>query len=315
MFRARGENLRAIYILLFLNIAFFLLQHQDPQKFATLFSFDWHLVARGEIWRLFTYQFVQAGHVGILPIPPVVTLFLNLVLLTLMGMSVEDEWGTFHFLSFYLISTLVTAGVAAYLNTPLLGSFFINFTLLFVYASLYRDQTFYLLVVPIRVTFLAWLALAALVAGTFFGGRANLAILIGAAAGYAYYLSQRVSAVAALPHGDTHPDKEELSVATATRNLTRVAALKKALTSGKHSEIDRLIELSEGEIVRGVNICAPVDYKPEHSDRYCVRCEGFAECTARHLRLHRPKRVEATPEIDPETLEISNFKFQIENEK
>src|SRR6266566_6197846 len=149
MFRSRGENLRSVYILLFLNIAFFLLQHQDGEKFARLFSFDGHAVANGEVWRLFTYQFVQAGQVGLLPIPPVLTLFLNLVLLTLMGLAVEEEWGTFHFVNFYLISTLATAGVAAYVDTPLLGSFFINFTLLFVYATLYREQTFYLLILPI----------------------------------------------------------------------------------------------------------------------------------------------------------------------
>jgi membrane associated rhomboid family serine protease len=302
MFRSKGENLRAIYILLFLNIAFFLLQHQDPQKFASLFAFDWHLFARGEIWRAFTYQFVQTGHVGLISIPPVLTLFLNLILLTLMGMSVEEEWGTFHFLNFYLISTLVTAAVAAYLATPLLGSFFINFTLLFVYASLNREQTFYLsMFIPIRVTLLAWLALAALVAGAFFGGRANLAALVGAAAGFAYYLSQRIRAVTVMPPGYAPASDQEASIATATRNLARVVAVKKALSTGSESDIDRLTAISERDIVRGVNICPPVDYKPENSDRYCVRCEGFAECTARHLRLNRPKRVEAPSEVVTET--------------
>src|SRR5206468_10558312 len=194
MFRSRGENLRSIYILLFLNIAFFLLQHQDPEKFTRLFGFDRNAVASGEIWRLFTYQFMQAGHVGLLTIPPVVTLFLNLILLALMGLSVEEEWGTFHFLNCYCISTLATAAVAAYTSTPLMGSFFINFTLLFVYASLNREQTFYLsMFIPIRVTLLAWLAFAALLAGVFLGSPSNLAALAGAVAGYAYYLSQRVS--------------------------------------------------------------------------------------------------------------------------
>jgi membrane associated rhomboid family serine protease len=302
MFRSKGENLRAIYILLFLNIAFFLLQNEDPQKFASLFAFDWHHFARGEVWRAFTYQFVQAGHVGLFTIPPVLTLFLNLILLTLMGMSVEDEWGTFHFLSFYLISTLTTAAFAAYFGTPLLGSFFINFTLLFVYASLNRDQTFYLsMLLPIRVTLLAWLALAALVAGVFFGGRANLAALVGAAAGYAYYLSQRVRVVTVMPPGYAPTSTEETSITTATRNLARVAAVKKALSTASDSDIDRLIGISESDIVRGVNICPPVDYKPEHPDRYCVHCEGFAECTARHLRLNRPKRIEATSEVVTET--------------
>lgn len=293
MFRRRGENLRSIYVLLFLNVAFFLLQFQDATKFARLFQFDWHLFMRGEIWRAFTYQFMQAGHVGLITIPPVITLFLNLILLTLMGMSVEEEWGTFHFLNFYLISTLTTAAAAAFLDVPLLGSFFINFTLLFVYASLFSEQTFLLIVIPVRVTLLAWLALAALGFGVFFGGSANLAVLIGAAAGFAYYLSQRVRVVAAVKPKQATP--EESAFASMTQNLTRVAAMKKALTTGSHSDIDRLIALAEKEIIRGVNICPPVDFKPEASDRYCVRCEGFAECTARHLRLNRPARIDSIP--------------------
>src|SRR5579859_2225716 len=239
MFRSRGENLRSIYIFLFLNIAFFLLQHQDGQKFAQMFAFDASAVGRGEVWRLFTYQFVQAGKVGLLSIPPVVTLFLNLVLLTLMGMGVEEEWGTFHFVMFYFISTLTTAGVAAYFAIPLLGSFFVNFTLLFVYAALNRDQTFYLsMFVPIRVTFLAWLALAALLAGVFFGSRSNLAALIGAAAGFVYYLTQRAPGVAA-PKAFSEAE-EDRAMMVATRNVARVAAVKKALSTGADLDIDRL---------------------------------------------------------------------------
>lgn len=292
MFRSRGENLHSIYILLFLNIAFFLLQHQDGQKFAQLFAFDGHAVAHGDLWRLFTYQFVQASKVGLIAIPPVITLFLNLVLLTMMGTAVEEEWGTSHFITMYLVSTLTTAAVAGYLAIPLLGSFFINFTLLFIYAALNRDQTFYLsTVMPIRITFLAWLALAALLAGVFFGSRANLAALIGAAAGFVYYLTQRSAGVAA-PKADSETEHDQL-IMTSTRNTARVSAMKRALQTGDPADIDRLIGLSEREMTRGVNICPPIDFKPEHSDRYCIRCEGFAECTARHLRLNRPIRVEA----------------------
>lgn len=299
MFRSRGENLRSIYILLFLNIAFFLLQHQDGQKFAQLFSFDATAVGHGEVWRLFTYQFVQAGNVGLLSIPPVVTLFLNLVLLTLMGTAVEEEWGTSHFITMYLISTLTTAAVAAYFGIPLLGSFFINFTLLFIYAALNRDQTFYLsMVMPIRVTLLAWLALAALLVGVFFGSRANVAALIGAAAGFVYYLTQRVPDITTSSAAEQQENSAMLAI---TRNVARVSAVKKALSTGADADIDRLIAAAERDIIRGVNICSPVDYKPEHSDRYCIRCEGFAECTARHLRLNRPKRASEAPVAQPLT--------------
>jgi membrane associated rhomboid family serine protease len=274
-------------------VAFFLLQFQDEPKFVRLFQFDGHLFARGEFWRAFTYQFMQFGGPIVAGIvwPPALTLFLNLIVLSMMGLAVEDEWGTFHFLNFYLISTLTTAAVAAYLNTPLLGAFFINFTLLFVYASIYREQRFLWV---IRAPFLAWFAFAFLMYGALSGIRLNVAVLIGAAAGYAYYLSQRVRVTIVQPK-QSATSAEQAAINLMTRNLTRVAAMKKALSTGSQSDIDRLIALSEKDAIRGVNICPPVDYKPEHSDRYCVRCEGFAECTARHLQLNRPAQIEIAP--------------------
>jgi membrane associated rhomboid family serine protease len=289
MFRARGENLRSVYVLLFLNVAFFFLQQQDAEKFARLFTFDWSAVLRGEAWRVFTYQFVQASRIGSMSIPPVITLFLNLVLLSLMGMAVEEVWGTRQFLTLFALSTFGSAAAAAYLGVPVLGSYFINFTLLFVYAALNRDQTFYLsTAIPVRVTFLALLALGVLLVGVFFGNAANIAAFAGAAAAFLYYLTQRVRrAPAAAPRGFAPATEEADPLAAVTRNITRVTAMKKALTTRSDSDIERLIHAAEKEIVAGVNICAPADFKPEHPDCYCVRCEGFAECSVRHLRLNR----------------------------
>src|SRR5262245_9551289 len=139
MFRSRGENYRSTYILLFLNIAFYLLQFQDEEKFISMFAFDRRAVLAGQVWRLFTYQFAQATRIGSWVIWPGVVLFINLILLTLMGLSVEAEWGTRHFVRLYLLSTLSTVLVAGYFNVPVAGTFFINFTLLFVYATLYRE--------------------------------------------------------------------------------------------------------------------------------------------------------------------------------
>src|SRR5438132_5528036 len=142
MFRSRGENLRSVYILLFLNVAFFFLQYQDGEKFARLFTFDWSAMLHGEAWRIFTYQFVQASRIGTFSIPPVVKLFLNLVLLSLMGMAVEDAWGTRQFLTLFALSTLGPAAAAAWLGVPPLGSYFINFPLLFRYRAPERDPPF-----------------------------------------------------------------------------------------------------------------------------------------------------------------------------
>ena len=61
MFRRRGENLHTIYIFLFLNIAFFFLEYQDPGKFSRLFSFDRASFLSGQFWRVLTYQFSWSG--------------------------------------------------------------------------------------------------------------------------------------------------------------------------------------------------------------------------------------------------------------
>src|SRR6476659_2257321 len=195
MFRSRGENLRSVYILLFLTIAFLCLEYQDAQKYARLFSFDRDAVAAGEVWRVFTYQFTQAGQ-GWFAFPRPLVLFFTLLLLYLMGAAIEEEWGTWNFLTFFAISTVGSAVAATALGVPLLGSYFVNFSLLFVYASTFPQQTFYLFgTVPVRIRWVAYIAALVLITGVFAGGRSNTAALAGAAASYAFFLSQRVRVI------------------------------------------------------------------------------------------------------------------------
>jgi membrane associated rhomboid family serine protease len=286
MFRSRGENLRSIYILLFLTIAFFFLEYQDAEKYARLFSFERGAVAAGEVWRVFTYQFTQAGQ-GWFVFPKPLVLFFTLLLLYLMGSSVEEEWGTWNFLTFFAISTVGSAIAAAALGIPLLGSYFVNFSLLFAYASTFPQQTFYLFgAVPVRIRWIAYVAALVLIAGVFAGGRSNIAALVGCATSYAFFLSQRVRVIVIREQDAI--DEDEMPDGTAIRNAARFVAIKRAINSGNATEIDRLIAQSERDIVRGVNICPPPDFKPEHHDGYCIRCEGFAECSARLMMMKRP---------------------------
>ncbi|HEV8658237.1 MAG TPA: rhomboid family intramembrane serine protease [Thermoanaerobaculia bacterium] len=286
MFRSRGENLRSVYILLFLTIAFFFLEYQDTEKYARLFSFERGAVAAGEVWRVFTYQFTQAGQ-GWFVFPRPLVLFFTLLLLYLMGSSVEEEWGTWNFLAFFAISTVGSAITAAALGIPLLGSYFVNFSLLFVYASTFPQQTFYLFgAVPVRIRWIAYVAALVLIAGVFAGGRSNIAALVGCAVSYAFFLSQRVRVIVIREKDGI--DDDGVPDGTAIRNAARFVAIKRAINSGNATEIDRLIAQSERDIVRGVNICPPPDFKPENNDGYCIRCEGFSECSVRFMMMKRP---------------------------
>ncbi len=289
MFRSRGENFRFVYVLLFLNVAFFLLEYQDKEKYARLFAFDWSAVMNGEVWRLVSYQFTQAGSA----LMQALSLFITLLLLYMMGSALEEEWGSLHFITLFAASTFGSAAVAAWLGIPLLGTYFVYFTLLFVYAAAFPQQTFYLFgMMPVRVRVLALFSLAVLVYGVVSGGAANAAALGGAVAGYLYYLTQRVRArfVVPVPVPAADPPRVKIDT-TAIVNAARYAALRQALTSGAEAELDRLQQQCERDTVANVNICPPADYKPESTDGYCIRCEGFAECSARYLRLNRSAAV------------------------
>jgi membrane associated rhomboid family serine protease len=308
MFRSRGENLRSVFILLFLNVAFFLLEHQDREKYARLFKFDGDAVRAGEVWRLVTYQFTQAGS-GFMA---TLSLFITLLLLYMMGTALEEEWGTRHFITLFLLSTLGSAAVAAMAGVPLLGTYFVYFTLLFVYAAAFPQQTFYLFgMVPIRVRVLAFFSLAVLLYGVFAGGTANLAALAGATLAYTYYYlvnRVRVTFVVMTASAPDEPPRVKVD-STALHNAARHAGVKHALAVSSDSEIDRIIAECERDTVAGVNICPPADYKPESPDGYCIRCDGFAECSARHLRIHRGPRAVAsmpTPIVTPATRPVPN---------
>lgn len=277
----RNQSIRSVFILLFLNVAFFLLEHQDPEKYASLFRFDWNAVLHGEVWRLVTWQFTQAGE-GLLE---ALALFVTLLLLYMMGTAVEEEWGTRHFATLFAISTLTSAGTAAWLGIPLLGTYFVYYTLLYVYAAAFPLQTLYLFgVIPVRFRLIALVSFVALLYGVFAGGAANIAALAGAAVGFVYSLmlririvivrAQQVPPAAAAPRIDT----------TALHNAARFAAMKHAIASGSPVEAERLIAQFDRDTVPNVNVCPPADFKPDATDGYCVRCEGFAECSARLLR-------------------------------
>lgn len=281
MLHRQGENLRSIYVLLFLNVAFFFLEMKDGQRYAQLFAFERSRVLGGEVWRLLTYQFIQGN---------ALSLFFTLLILYIIGGAVEEEWGTFHFLAFCLISTIGSAAVGALLNTALLGSFVFSYSLLFVYATIYPAQVFYIFfVIPVRVRWLAYLAIGFLVVMAVLGRPASIAALGGAALSYGYFLLHtRLHPRRRLPRGfTTHVEPAADASAGAGRNLERFRRIKEAIASAEPEAVDRLIEKTTREIVPGVNICPPVDFKPENEDGYCVRCEGFAECSVRYMKRQR----------------------------
>lgn len=302
MFRARAENRRFVYVLLFLTIALFVLEYQDGEKYARLFAFERGAIMHGEVWRLFTWQFSQAGQ-GWFSFPRPIVLFLSMLLLYFMGAAIEEEWGTRHFVILFAISTLASAGAAALLNIPLLGSYFVNFTLLFIYASIFPQQTFFLFgLLPVKVRWIAWIAAVMLLVGVFLGGLPNIAAVAGSLAAYLYFVSQRVLVVVPKRKADAAapvPKRDPLE-SKSVLNAARFVAIRKAVASASVADIDQLEAQCQRDTVPDVNVCPPADFKPQATDGYCIRCEGFSECAARYLGMSRPPESAPDAPVVPE---------------
>lgn len=162
--------------------------------FAQLLTGDWAarefglipaLVERGEVWRLFTYQFLHGGAMH---------LALNMFALWMFGSELAPRWGTRFFLRYYflcalgggILFTLVRLGTWI----PSVGASGAIYGILMAYAMWFPNRQVYLyFVLPIRVryliVFLILLEVAQAIQSTG-TGIAHAAHLGGMAFGYAY---------------------------------------------------------------------------------------------------------------------------------
>jgi hypothetical protein len=129
---------------------------------------DPDLVARGEVWRLFTFLFLPWGGGGRGALGPIFTIFALMFLYTV-GTSLEAEWGSFKFDLYYLIGVVATIVASLFLGG--VTNAFLNLSLLLAFATIFPDyQILLFFILPVKMKWLglvdaAWL-LYALVTGT-----------------------------------------------------------------------------------------------------------------------------------------------------
>lgn len=148
-----------IRIVVVFNILVFLLVTMKPE-FVTMLDLRADRVFAGEFWRLITYVFIPAvephGELSI------VWMFFYLNFLWMIGEGLEQAWGSFKLNCFYLAGMLGTTVAALCLQLPDTTGVFLNFSLLFAFATLFPDFPILLFfVLPLRVK---WIALASLLA-------------------------------------------------------------------------------------------------------------------------------------------------------
>lgn len=154
--------------LVFLNALTWVLLQMNPY-FALALTLEPAKVMSGEVWRLFTFLFI--------PGTSSVFVIFNLMMLYMVGGALEAEWGIFRLNVYYLIGMIGTIISAFFFRADPTGAY-LNLSLTFAFATLYPNFQFFLIVIPIKIKWLALFYAAFVVYDFLFGGNgARLAIL------------------------------------------------------------------------------------------------------------------------------------------
>ncbi len=271
--------------LIFAHFAVFLLTSTSPDR-AEALAFQPHLLL-ARPWTAVTFQFLHSG---------MLSFFFSMLVLWIMGRTLEESWGSARFLLFWAVSVAGAVVTAFFLGQPLASDVFLATSLLFTYATLNPDIEFLLFfVIPVKVKWLAVVAGAFLLFSSLgLGLLAAVANAVGMSAGYVFFLatrrlpSRRRLAFELKQRQAVRQVKAESSVGEernrAWDGQVR-AAVERARTRGAvDAEGEALLAVLDAAVDPSVTVCAPADfgYRP---DPVCRACSGYAECAARRIRL------------------------------
>jgi len=134
-----------------LNAAVYILKYIDPSgNFLSKLDLQPAMIMKGEVWRLITYIFIP-------PETSPIWIVFVLYLYYLVGMGLEQEWGSFRLNVYYLIGMLATT-IAAFITGFSATAVYLNLSMFLAFAAVYPDYRILLFfILPIKVKYIAWL--------------------------------------------------------------------------------------------------------------------------------------------------------------
>ena len=234
------------------------------------FFFDINLIRSGQIWRLFTWIFM--------PIRTDILFYaIALFFYYSIGSTLEREWGAGKFTIFYFLGVLFYTVYALFLGfvfgnaTFYLEPIYLNFSLLFAFATIFPDYTIRLFfVIPLKIKWLAIFTAA------FFVFQIIMGIIAGSV------LVALLPLVAVLNYILVCGDDLLTSIKPFIKVHTspQVISFKKAAKQAKQ-------DLADKPYRHKCAVCGKtdVDY-PDMEFRYCSRCNGYHCFCSEHINNH-----------------------------
>lgn len=162
----------------------FVLVRLNPD-YVSLLDLDPARIRHGEVWRLFTYIFIPQT------LSPLWIIFV-LWFLWWIGDGLERAFGAFRLTLYFLLGMIGTTAAAFFFRTNLSNSMLIA-SLFYAFARFYPDEVIYvLLILPLKVKWIAWIMAALLLAGFVVGSNAQRIVVLAAFSNYLIFFGPEI---------------------------------------------------------------------------------------------------------------------------
>ena len=306
----RSDSWRLTEGLIFVHFAVFILSWANRDGLINLVLVPGRVASHP--WTLVTYQFVHG--------PSMFWFFISMLVLWIMAKPLEESWGSPRFVVFWLVATFGASLTAAGLKLSLVGDTGVGTSILLTFATLFPEVEFRLFfIIPVKVKYLAvvavaWLAFSSLQMGLLLG----VANIAGMCSGYLFFLATRrlptrrkitfelkkrkasveVKAENMVAENRNQAWNPRVREAAARVGASRMAeqrnrawdpkvreAVKRASANGTiAAEDEALLSELDASVDPSITICAPSEFGYIEDDT-CRTCPGFAECSARAIRI------------------------------
>ncbi len=231
------------------NLAVFLLEVINPGLEANLMLLPQAVMA-GQVWRLVTF----------ILIPPATSAFwilFTLYFYFIIGMGLEQAWGSFKFNIYYLVGMIATIIVSLIGGSPATGVF-INLTLFLAFASIYPNHEVLLFfILPVKVKYLGILNAVLLAQQFIMGGVGIKLMILASLANYFIFFG---------------------------KDFIELFKTKKKVKRNK--EKFKVIEMKD-YVRHRCTVCGITERDdPNMEFRYCSKCSGHKEYCMNHLKNH-----------------------------
>ena len=282
----RSDSWRLTEGLIFVHFAVFILSWANREGLMGLVLLPGQVMSRP--WTLVSYQFVHGASMF--------WFFISMLVLWIMAKPLEESWGSPRFLVFWLVATFGASLTAAGLRLPLYGDAGVGTSILLTFATLFPNVEFRLFfIIPVKVKYLAvvavaWLAFSSLQMGLL-PGVANVA---GMCSGYLFFLATRKlptrrKLVFEFKRRKASAEVKAETIEAESRNqiwdprVREVVARAAEIGSIAPEDETFLAELDAAKDP-SITVCAPSEFGYIEDDT-CRTCPGFAECSARAIRM------------------------------